>query len=371
MSETEQTQIITLARALDSAPGDRLHCLELIDCFDTDRRHVVGPLGVKIGRTPPADIVLLDSEVSRSHCFVAIANNELMVSDLGSTNGTYVDGVRVEGTVPLPVGSVLQIGKRSLQHEFRTTAEISQSEELDRELQRASAYIQALLPPPSRDGPIRTDWVHVPCARLGGDAFGYGQLADDVFVAYLIDVAGHGAGAAMLAVAVMSQLRQRSLPNTDMRSPAQVLTTLNRLYQMDEQAGLFFTIWYGVYDARTRRLDYACGGQHPALLVPPDRSQAIPVGNRNLVIGAVPGMGFKQASIDVPPGALIYLFSDGVFEITDRAGRQWNMSDLERCILEPRVEGVGETERLFHTVREAAVPGPLEDDFSLVVAQFD
>jgi len=47
------------------------------------------------------------------------------------------------------------------------------------------------------------------------------------------------------------------------------------------------------------------------------------------------------------------------------------MSDLERCILEPRVEGVGETERLFHTVREAAVPGPLEDDFSLVVAQFD
>ena len=371
MSETEQTQIITLARTLDFAPGDRLHCLELIDCFDTDRRHVVGPLGVKIGRTPPADIVLLDSDVSRSHCFIAIKNGELLVSDLGSTNGTYVDGVRVEGTAALPIGSVLQVGKRSLQHEFRTSAEIFQSEELDRELQRASAFIQALLPPPSREGPIRTDWVHVPCARLGGDAFGYGQLADDLFVAYLIDVAGHGAGAAMLAVAVMSQLRQRSLPDTDMRSPAEVLGTLNRLYQMDEQAGLFFTIWYGVYDARTRRLDYASAGQHPALLVPPDRSQAIAVGNRNLVIGAVPGMGFKQAAIDVPPGSVIYLFSDGVFEITDRTGRQWNLRDLERCILEPTVDGIGETERLFHHIREAAVPGPLEDDFSLVVAQFD
>src|SRR6185503_5650954 len=83
LSESEQTRIVTVARDLDLVPGDRLHCLELIDCFDTDRRHVVGPLGVKIGRTPPADIVLLDSEVSRSHCFVAIANNELMVSDLG------------------------------------------------------------------------------------------------------------------------------------------------------------------------------------------------------------------------------------------------------------------------------------------------
>lgn len=371
MSETEQTQIVTLARSLDLAPGDRLHCLELIDCFDTDRRHVVGPLGIKVGRTPPADIVLLDSDVSRSHCFIAIRNGELVVSDLGSTNGTYVDGVRVDGTAALPIGSVLQVGKRSLQHEFRTSAEIVQSEELDRELQRASAFIQALLPPPSREGPIRTDWVHVPCARLGGDAFGYGRLDDDLFVAYLIDVAGHGAGAAMLAVAVMSQLRQRSLPDTDMRSPADVLTTLNRLYQMDEQAGLFFTIWYGVYDARSRRLDYASAGQHPAMLVPSDRSRVIPVGNRNLVIGAVPGLGFKQASVDVPPGSTVYLFSDGVFEITDRTGRQWNLRDLERCILDPPVAGIGETERLFHSIREAAVAGPLEDDFSLVVAQFD
>ena len=370
MSETEQTQIITLAQSLDLAPGDRIHCLELIDCFDTDRRHVVGPLGLKIGRTPPADIVLLDSEVSRSHCFVAIKNGELVVSDLGSTNGTYVDGVRVEDTAALPIGSVLQVGKRSLQHEFRTRAEIAQSEDLDRELQRASAYIQALLPPPSRDGPIRIDWVHVPCARLGGDAFGYGQLSDELFAAYLIDVAGHGAGAAMLAVAVMSQLRQRSLPDTDIRSPAAVLTTLNRLYQMDEQAGLFFTMWYGVYNARTRQLQYAAAGQHPAFLVPPDRSEIVPVGNRNLVIGAVPEMAYKQASIEVPAGSMIYLFSDGVFEITDRTGRQWNIGDFQQRILEPPVDGIGETERLFHSVREAAVPGPLEDDFSLVVAQF-
>jgi serine phosphatase RsbU (regulator of sigma subunit) len=371
LSETEQTRIVTVARDLDLVPGDRLHCLELIDCFDTDRRHVVGPLGVKIGRTPPADIVLLDSEVSRSHCFVAMKGNDLFVSDLGSTNGTYVDGVRIEGAVPLPVGSILQVGKRSLQHECRTRTEISQSDELDRELQRASAFIQALLPPPSRDPPIRTDWVHVPCARLGGDAFGYGQLADDAFVAYLIDVAGHGPGAAMLAVAVMSQLRQRTLPDCDMHSPAEVLTTLNRLYQMDEQAGLFFTIWYGVYDAGSRRLTYASAGQHPALLVPSDRSQAVSVGNRNLVIGAVPGMVYKEASIEVPPGAAIYLFSDGVFEITDRTGRQWNFADFEQLVLAPELDGVGETERLFHAIREAAAPGPLEDDFSLVVAKFD
>ena len=371
MSEAEQTQVVTLARDLDLVVGDRLHCLELIDCFDVGRRHVVGPLGVRIGRTPPADIVLSDSEVSRSHCFIALENGELVVSDLKSTNGTYVDGTKVAEFTTLPVGSVLQVGKRSFKHELKSRAELEQSDDLDRELHRASTYIQSLLPPPTRDGPIQCDWIHVPCARLGGDAFGYGQLGEDLFVAYIIDVAGHGAGAAMLAVAVMSQLRQRTLPDTDMRNPADVLGTLNRLYQMEEQAGLFFTMWYGVYNAKTRRLDFACAGHHAALMVPPGSQNAVAVGNRNLVIGAVLGMGFKQASIDVPPGATMYLFSDGVFEITDKAERQWSISDFERLVMQPISERTGEAERLFHSVREAAQPGPLEDDFSLVVAHFD
>jgi len=371
VSEAEQTRIITVARDLDLVPGDRLHCLELVDCVDRDRRHVVGPLGLKVGRTPPADIVLRDSEISRSHCLVTIDDGQLMVADLGSTNGTYVDGVKVEGVVPLPVGSILQIGKRSLQHEYRTRAEIAESDELDRELQKASAYIQALLPPPLPDGPIRCDWTLVPCARLGGDAFGYGQLSDDLFVAYLIDVAGHGAGAAMLAVAVMSQLRQRNLPDTDMRSPAAVLTTINRLYQMEDQADLYFTMWYGVYDARSRELRYAAAGHHAAFLVPPDRSQVIAAGNRNVIIGAKPDATFTEATVEVPLGASMYVFSDGVFEIVDKAGRQWSIADFERLILEPRVDGISETERLFQAVREAATPGPLDDDFSLLVAQFD
>ena len=49
MSEAQQTQVVTLARDPDLVVGNRLHRLELIDCFDVGRRHVVGPLGVRIG----------------------------------------------------------------------------------------------------------------------------------------------------------------------------------------------------------------------------------------------------------------------------------------------------------------------------------
>lgn len=369
--ESEQTQIVTLARDLNPVAGDRLHFLELVDGLDLGRRHVVGPLGLRIGRTAPCDIIIAESEVSRAHCTVILKDDQLFVSDLNSTNGTFIDGVRVTSVTLLPVGAILQVGNRFFKHEWRTRAEIQQAEEFDEELRKASSYVQALLPAPVREGAIRADWHYQPSARLGGDAFGYGRLSEHQYVVYLIDVAGHGAGAAMHGVAVMNQLRQRSLPDTDMTSPAAVLSTLNILFQMEDHAGLYFTIWYGVYDARTRTLDYASGGHHAAYVVPAARDVAIPLRTRNTIIGALPGMGYKQATAELPAGCSVYLFSDGVFEIIDQQQKQWAVDDFVRVILQPPVPGVAESERLYRAVRAAAQPGPLDDDFSLVVLSFD
>lgn len=106
------------------APGEEFHCLELLDPQTPLYRFVVSPMGIKIGRTAPADIVIADPSVSREHCIVGLANDELLVSDLNSTNGTYIDGVRIGRAAVLPVGSVLRAGKISMSHEIRTRAEL-------------------------------------------------------------------------------------------------------------------------------------------------------------------------------------------------------------------------------------------------------
>lgn len=371
MAEMEQTQVVTRARETDLIIGDRLHCLELSAGDQVERRHVVSPLGLKIGRTEPAEIVIPDTEISRSHCMVVLKGDEVFVTDLGSTNGTFVDGEKISGMVELPLGSVLQVGNRFFKHECRTRAEFEQSEETERELNRAANHVKELLPPPTREGPLQAEWMYQPSIKLGGDAFGYGQLNDHQYVCYLVDVSGNGTGAAMHSVSVVNHLRHKSLPNTDMAKPEQVLGALNELYQMEDHAGLYFTIWYGVFDTRNRRLDYASGGQHPAYLVPADRSTAIPLQTRNVVIGAMPTMDFRQDSVEVPPGASCYLFSDGVFEIVDKQGAQWTVDNFVEQILRPPVEGLTEPYRLFNTVRKSAQSKVLEDDFALVVVKFD
>jgi serine phosphatase RsbU (regulator of sigma subunit) len=368
--EDDRTQIVTFARSTEPIPDERIRCVELIDGFDVGRRFVIGPAGASIGRTLPAEIVLPDAEVSRAHCRLAIRGDDLVVVDLGSTNGTFVDGARIAEPASVPPGSVIRVGRQFLRHEWRTRREIQQSEELDRDLRKANSYVRALLPEPLTEGPVRTDWYYEPCAKLGGDAFGYGVLSGSQFSIYIVDVSGHGAGAAMHSVAVMNLLRQRALPGTDMSKPARVLATLNSMFPMESHAGMYFTMWYGVYDAASRRLEYATAGHHAGFLVPPDRNTAVPMRTCGGLVGADPATVYRSDSIEVPPGSSIYLFSDGVFEIVTIEGLEWALKDFVPLLLQPLVPGVRETQRLYQEVRGAARPG-LDDDFSLVILDFD
>src|SRR5215831_19512809 len=118
-----ETQVVTFARQADVALEQRVHCLELIEGFDFGRIFVVGSQGVTLGRTSPADIVLNDSEVSRAHCRVTVLDDRMLVTDLGSTNGTFLDGVPVSEPTSVPLGAVLRLGRQSLKHECRTERE--------------------------------------------------------------------------------------------------------------------------------------------------------------------------------------------------------------------------------------------------------
>lgn len=305
------------------------------------------------------------------HCSVrALPDDDaLELTDHGSTNGTFVEGRRIAGVARLPDRAVLQIGRHLLLHEFRPRVEVEQAEQTDRDLERARHYVEALLPAPIASGPVRTEWFFQPSAMLGGDAFGTLRLDDRHFAGYVIDVSGHGAGVAMHTVTVMNVLRQRALPNTDFADPAQVLTRLNAMFQMDAHDGLFLTMWYGVYDLATRRLAYAAAGHHPAYLRAQRGGPLQPLALRQPPVGAAADIGYRAAAVDVAPGARLYLFSDGLFEYTDRARRPCTLADF-LPLLEASDPGPGEPERLYQTVRERAVGRPLEDDCSIITVTF-
>ena len=64
-----------------------------------------------IGKAEECDMVLPRPGVSSRHCRVDVRNGDVFVTDLGSTNGTYVDGMRIASETPLKHGAKLKIGE--------------------------------------------------------------------------------------------------------------------------------------------------------------------------------------------------------------------------------------------------------------------
>lgn len=350
--------------------GDQRSYLVVIHDHEPVGRYAVGLEPLTVGRDTARDIVLADDKVSRLHLQVAIIGTEVVVQDLGSSNGTFLDGRRLTVPTPLPAGQWIQVGSRQLVHERRSYREVEREDELGREIAKARTYVEALLPAPVPAGQIRTDWFHRPSLQLGGDVFNYGVLDDDHVVAYLIDVSGHGVSAAMHSVSVLNVLRQRALPGADFRDPAQVLTSLNAMFPMDAHDSMYFTIWYGVYSASQRVLSFASGGHHPAYLHVPGKPLA-PLRTPGRIIGALPESRYTAERQSVPSGAVLYLFSDGAFEITDTGGRQCALADFLPLLGGERAGSAGEAERIYRAVRERAKSGPLDDDFSLLAVGFE
>jgi serine phosphatase RsbU (regulator of sigma subunit) len=347
------------------------HYLVSIEGPEPGRRVEIGAEPLTIGRDVRQTLVFAaDTELSRAHARVSLVNDEVVVEDLRSTNGTFVNAGRISESAVLREGSVLRTGRQLFRYERRSRRDVAQAHALERDLLKASHYVRSMLPEPLRDGRALADWSFQPSAQLGGDGFGYHWLDAQRFVVYLLDVSGHGVGAAMHAVSVLNVLRQRALPHVDFADPAAVLSSLNERFQMDDHNGLFFTIWYGVYRTADSTIAYSTAGHHPAYLVSHDRRTSCPLGQADFMIGAMPGHAYQTQETHVPPGSCLYLFSDGVFEIVASDERQWSLADFVPLLLEPALPGIAEPERLYRRVRSAARPGSLDDDCSLLAVTF-
>lgn len=363
----DNEQTMTFRRApIAPAPAEALlHAVVVTDEAGEIRRLPLTAAGLRIGRVPGNDLVLPSPDVSRQHAQVTLLGDDAMLTDAGSTNGTWLEGRRVAGSVPLPPGARFSVGPFALNYQRGPQREMARAAEMEAELERAFRYIRGLLPEPIAGGRVRADWRFRPSAGIGGDALGYRWLDASRFAIFLIDVAGHGLGSALLAASVLNALRDRAEPEPDV-----VLAQLNARFQMDEQSGLFFTVWYGVADLAARRLDFASAGHHPAYMLLPGSAAPQAVGTRNPAIGMLPSVRFAAGQAPIPPGARLVLFSDGAFETVAPNGRQRGLGDFMAFLDEPLPPGPAVADHLMQRLRATARLGPLEDDATILCTEF-
>jgi phosphoserine phosphatase RsbU/P len=234
------------------------------------------------------------------------------------------------------------------------------------ELAEAAQYVRSLLPE-AGPGPIATAWEFVSSTSLGGDGFGYFAVDAESFAMFLLDVCGHGVGAALLSVSAMHALTAQTLPGVDFRDPSAVLAALNDAFPMERHNNMYFTIWYGVLHRPSRTLRYASAGHPPAVVLAAGRSpeclrtEAMPIGT------VPPDAPFPLGSTTLPPAALLYLFSDGAYEITRPDGSMMRYDDFVALLAaRPEPPGAGRVAAIVDAVRAAQGRPHFDDDVSLL-----
>lgn len=245
-------------------------------------------------------------------------------------------------------------------------------DQLRQELAEAASYVYSLLPEPL-GGELTSQWRFVPSAQLGGDAFGHEWLDDDHMAVYLLDVCGHGVGSAMLSISVMNVLRSRSLPFVDFRNPGAVLAALNTAFPMETQSDRFFTIWYGVYRKSTRELVYASGGHPPAVLLDDAEAETPTVSQLatgGMIVGMMPDLEYETRRHQVNGLAKLYLFSDGIYEVTTSTGEALPFRDFVGLLVESHAKKPSALDATLSNLRLKTKRESFEDDVSIVEVVF-
>ncbi len=217
-----------------------------------------------------------------------------------------------------------------LQCELLNTKEklIESQDRLKHEIADAAFYVQSLLPAPFETERIKAEWKYVPSSELGGDAFGYHWLSEDKLAVYLLDVSGHGVGAALLSTTIINVLRSQALAGVCCSSPAGVLARLNAAFQMEQHSGRTFSLWHGIIDLKTRELKYASGGHPPAALLSPKLDQARLLDKGGMMLGIIPNAEFAEETVPFEEGSRFYLYSDGAYEVSFEENKRWSLAEF-------------------------------------------
>jgi len=239
---------------------------------------------------------------------------------------------------------------------------------LSKELDDAAKYVRSILPDPVETPSHTIDWHYEPTGELAGDSFGYHRIDDDHLAIYLLDVCGHGVGAALLSVSAINAIRTAGIHGVDFLSPSAVLEGLNKAFPMERNNDMYFTIWYGVYRLSTRTLCHASAGHPPALLLHPDGGIQ-EVNAPGMITGLMPGTKYKSSELKIPPGSKLLVICDGTYEVKKPDGAWLEFSEFKDFL-----ERHGRKEEAFQDllawVRTMNGPGPLSDDFSIIRIHF-
>lgn len=251
----------------------------------------------------------------------------------------------------------------------------------------AAAEIQkSLLPSNLNFGEILdVAWRFQPCDKIGGDIFNIIQLDDDHWAFYIIDVAGHGVPAAMVAVTVYQYLLRQSgnlikppansTEGPQIRPPAKVLKFLDQEYPFD-RFNNFFTMNYVILNVKTGILVSSSAGHPPPLILRADGTLVLlkkggrPIGTIDLRMSNDEPIVYEEEQAQIGVEDKLLFYTDGVYEYQNDRGEFYGNERYHERIKALKDQPIGKlVDAAFEALMAFGNNTAPQDDISLLGIQ--
>ena len=286
------------------------------------------------------------------------------IANLSETNleFTMEDGYRTDDEIEVLAESFAKLSHRTVEYVAEVRRVTAEKERIGTELHMANQIQESMLPSIFPAFPERREFdiyaVMDPAREVGGDFYDFFLIDKDHLCMVIADVSGKGIPAALFMM--ISKIIIQSCAMLG-RGAGEILTKTNEALCSNNRMEMFVTAWVGILEISTGKLTAAnAGHEYPAIRTG-SRFELLK-DRHGLVIGAMPGIVYKEYELDLKPGDKLFLYTDGVAEAT-RAGEE--LFGTKRMLDALNQDPDAEPEMLLVNVRRAV------DEFVGDDEQFD
>jgi len=257
----------------------------------------------------------------------------------------------------------------------RLLQEVGEKKRLEQELEIAREVQATLFPKqlPQPRGMVLFGGCE-PARVVSGDYYDF-IVEDEAHLDIVVaDISGKGISAALLMANLQAAMRNQLLaakledPENIAKSLAGVVAHLNQQIYINSPSEKYATLFLSRYDAGSRRLWYCNAGHLPPILLSTKGTQLLEA--TGMVIGLLPNASYEARFIELTPGSVLAIFTDGITEAVNQADEEFGEARLLEALQKSR-QGTPEEIYKFviSRVRDWQGDLPQHDDITLIVAK--
>jgi len=269
----------------------------------------------------------------------------------------------LEITINKSVEEIIQAWKYAKEHD--------QLISIQQDLQAAREIQQAILPKKFPPFPDRTEFSifasMIAAKEVGGDFFDFFMIDQERLGFVIGDVSGKGVTAAIFMAVSRTLIRATGLKGI---STVECMNYVNRLLCSESVSCMFVTVFYGILNTTTGEIEYVNAGHNPPYIVSGREIRPVEM-TGGVILGCMDDLLYQSKKVQLKPGELIFLYTDGVTEAFNIREELYEEVRLENYLQNQGSNPIEEVVKgCFSEVMEFSAGAPQSDDITVLAIRY-